>query len=235
MSLEQRVTKLERVIRQLNNETRDSVIQIVLDKSGSMENLRDEMIVSYNKFIADQKKNNVQAKVSLTMFDTNFINVYDNKLLKHVPKLTRDTYDPSGSTALLDAVGDAIDRLVEVNPEKVVFVIVTDGEENSSHKFTLSTIKGKIERATRKGWQFVYLGSNQDAFAEAGGLGIPMASAGTWTYTGRGLGSGMSTGSTATSNYFNNNVNVDLNKTAEELGIDTEDLQTEKTPVPTPN
>ena len=87
--------------------------------------------------------------------------------------MTRETFKPRGSTALLDAIGRTIQDNKAMNSPTVV--ILTDGQENSSHKYTKAHIKDLVEQKTKDGWTFVYLGANQDAFAEAGSMGIAPA------------------------------------------------------------
>ncbi|MDX6289524.1 MAG: hypothetical protein QOH42_1323, partial [Blastocatellia bacterium] len=112
--------------------------------------------------------------------------VHEARPVRDVPNLNGDTYQPRGSTPLLDALGLTINStgrtlaaIPEANrPDKIVFVVITDGQENASHKFTKSQVKEMINHQMEKyDWQFIYLGANQDAFAEAGSVGIAMANA----------------------------------------------------------
>lgn len=97
-----------------------------------------------------------------------------------MPALDKVTYSPGGSTALLDAVGMALDAVSkkiaelpeEEKPEKVIFLIVTDGEENSSKEYTLPLVKTKIEQQKKENWDFVFMGADQDAWAAADSYGI---------------------------------------------------------------
>ena len=134
-----------------------------------------------NTFIREQAQQAGNALLTLVQFDTQYEFVHQGIPVKRAPayKLV-----PRGNTALLDAVGRAInetgDRLAKMaeadRPGLVVFVIVTDGHENSSREFSKSQIKEMIERQqTQYCWQFTFLGANQDAFAEAGGMGIDAA------------------------------------------------------------
>lgn len=160
-------------------------ISVLLDRSGSMGSVKEETISGFNHFIKDQKKAGDNASLTLVQFDTQSIDVvHENVPIKHVPELTGETYSPRGGTPLLDALGEAITKTGESlsaipensRPDKVVFVVITDGQENSSHKFTKSKIKEMIEHQTNfYQWVFVYLGANQDAFAEAGSIGIKPA------------------------------------------------------------
>ena len=160
-----------------------SDITVIADRSGSMSVCRDEAENGINHFIDDQKKQSGEATFSLVHFDTEYEFAHRAVPIQTVPHYT---LVPRGMTALLDAVGRAINetgnRLSEIaeadRPGLVVFVIVTDGQENSSHEFTKAQIKGMIDRQQRDyAWQFTFLGANQDAFAEAHALGIVGATA----------------------------------------------------------
>jgi len=154
---------------------------IVMDRSGSMEAIKSDMEGGLDQFFADQKKEPGRCTVTLTQFDDRYEVVYSGKDLKDVPKAA---LEPRGMTALLDAVGKTInevgDRLAKTKekdrPGRVIFLIVTDGCENASHEFSHAQVKKMIEEQTSKyNWLFVYLGANQDAFAEANKLGILIA------------------------------------------------------------
>jgi len=153
-------------------------ITLVIDRSGSMEAIREDAEGGVNSLIREQSQQPGKALLTLVQFDTEYEFIHRGIPVKRVPpyKLA-----PRGSTALLDAVGRAInetgERLAKMaeadRPGLVIFVIVTDGEENSSHEFSKAQIKEMIERQqTVYHWQFTFLGANQDAFAEAGGMGI---------------------------------------------------------------
>jgi hypothetical protein len=140
----------------------------LLDRSGSMETCWDDTIGGYNSFVKDQAM--FGGTMTLVQFDHEYTLSYDRKPIGEVEPLTRTTYTPRGSTALLDAVGRAIKTWV--NPAPPTIIILTDGVENSSHTYTKSHLKDLIEAKMKDGWTFVYLGANQDAFAEAGSIGI---------------------------------------------------------------
>jgi hypothetical protein len=146
----------------------DRTLIFLLDRSGSMETCRADTIGGFNAFVADQKT--LGGKLTLVQFDHEIKNVFENVPLGEVNPLTSDTFQPRGSTALMDAIG----RTIKTHWSKkgVVFIIQTDGEENSSHAYTKAHIKDLIEQKTKDGWTFMYLGANQDAFAEAGSMGI---------------------------------------------------------------
>jgi hypothetical protein len=140
----------------------------LLDRSGSMETCWDDTIGGFNAFINDQKADG--GTLTLIQFDHEYQVTCERNEIDDVTPLTRETYKPRGSTALLDAIGRLIkDWKGSSNPS---VVILTDGQENASHKFTKAHIKDLIEQKTKEGWTFAYLGANQDAFAEAGSIGI---------------------------------------------------------------
>jgi hypothetical protein len=140
----------------------------LLDRSGSMESCWDDTIGGFNAFLNEQKADG--GTLTLIQFDHEYQLTYGRVKIEEVAPLTRQTYTPRGSTALLDAIGRLIkDWKGSSNPS---VVILTDGQENSSHNFTKAHVKDLIEQKTKDGWTFAYLGANQDAFAEAGSIGI---------------------------------------------------------------
>jgi hypothetical protein len=162
-------------------------ITVVLDRSGSMQSIKDEAEGGLNAFIDEQKKAAGDANFTLVQFDSEYEFVHKGLPIKDVP---RCTIQPRGMTALLDAVGRAINetgaRLSAIpedqRPGLVAFVILTDGMENASHEFKPAAIKEMIERQEKNyQWKFTYLGANQDAFAVADAMGIPMAAAGNYS------------------------------------------------------
>lgn len=142
---------------------------VILDRSGSMEACRDDTIGGFNAFLREQQAEG--GTLSLIQFDHEYMVVYPATPITAVQPLTAQTFVPRGGTALLDAIGKTIK---DVDPDtRPTVVILTDGQENSSKEYTKAHIKDLIEQKTKEGWTFVYLGANQDAFAEAGHLGIP--------------------------------------------------------------
>ena len=145
-----------------------SSITFLLDCSGSMESCWDDVLGGFNAFVKDQDPG---ATLTLIQFDHEYTVSYDNLKMSEVPQLTRETYKPRGSTALLDALG----QFLKASTEPGVVVIFTDGQENASRTYTKAHIKDLVEQKTKDGWTFVYMGANQDAFAEAGSMGISAA------------------------------------------------------------
>src|SRR4030095_8419932 len=160
---------------------------VLLDRSGSMGSVKDETISGFNYFLKEQKAAGDNATFTLVQFDSESTDVvHEARQIREVPDLNQDTYLPRGCTPLLDALGQTIistGKTLAGIPEpnrhdKVVFVVITDGEENASHQFTKARVKEMIDHQTGKyNWKFIYLGANQDAFAEARSVGIAMATA----------------------------------------------------------
>ena len=153
----------------------------ILDRSGSMAGLEADTIGGYNSMLKKQKALEGEALVSTVLFDHESTVICDRMPLSEVPEMTEEEYFVRGCTALLDAVGGAIHHIGNVHkyardedrPEKTVFVITTDGMENASKTYTYGRVQEMIKRQTEKyGWEFLFLGANIDAKAEAGRLGI---------------------------------------------------------------
>ena len=162
-------------------------ITVVLDRSGSMAACQAEAENGLNRFISEQAKAPGEAIFTLVQFDDVYEFVYKGVLIQDVPKCR---LVPRGMTALLDALGKAInetgERLAALpeseRPGAVVFVIITDGQENSSQEFKREQIKAMIEhQQSVYNWQFTYLGANQDAFAVANDYGIQAPSVANFT------------------------------------------------------
>lgn len=164
------------------------LVYMVLDKSGSMEDVKGETIHGYNTFIAAQAKAAPNAKFALTLFDTRVSHPYAGLSITEVPLMTTKTYRPDGWTALHDAMGQAIrdiDQLPE-KPSKVLLVVFTDGEDNSSREFSKSSVAALIRSREGRRFQVLYLGANQDAFSESASYGISIGHTVHWTPTVRG-------------------------------------------------
>ncbi len=156
-------------------------ITLVVDRSGSMADVCDDAEGGVNTFISQQAKEPGEALLTLVQFDTEYEFLHKGVPIHSVPKYK---LVPRGMTALLDAVGRAInetrERLEKMDdaerPGLIIFVVMTDGHENSSVEFNKSLIREMIERQQSKcDWHFTFLGANQDAFSEAGGMGIDSA------------------------------------------------------------
>jgi len=152
-----------------------------LDRSGSMGGLESDTIGGYNSLIEKQKKEEGEAYISTVLFDDSCEVLHDRVSLDRIKLMTDKEYYVRGCTALLDAIGEASRHIGNVHkyareedrPEKTLFIITTDGQENSSHKYTYEKVKHMVERQKEHyGWEFLFLGANIDAIAEAGRFGI---------------------------------------------------------------
>lgn len=164
-------------------------IAFVLDRSGSMQVIRDDAIGGFNSFIAEQKKVPGDAAFSLVFFDDKYDVIHDRVPLQDVPALTDKTFVPRGSTALLDAIGKTVAAIQSrtADVDKVILAILTDGQENASREFTQAQIKQTIEQQQAKGWTVLYLGANQDAFAVGSSLGVLRGSTVQYAATAQGV------------------------------------------------
>ena len=153
----------------------------ILDRSGSMAGLEGDTIGGFNAMIEKQKNEPGEAYVSTVLFDNESSVIHDRVDIQKVAPMTRADYYVRGCTALLDAVGKAIQHIGNVHkyareedrPEKTLFVITTDGMENASREYTYDRLKMLIQRQKDKyGWEFLFLGANIDAAKEAARFGI---------------------------------------------------------------
>jgi len=158
-------------------------ITIILDRTGSMESIRDDTIGGFNTFLTQQQAAPGSATLTLVQFDSQnpYEIIHRFRPIRQVPKLTRAKFVPRASTPLLDALGRGINdleqSLAELEPEyrpaKIVFVVVTDGQENASQEFRKDQIEKMIKARTEQNhWQFVFLSADLAAIEDAGSLGF---------------------------------------------------------------
>lgn len=155
-------------------------IVFILDKSGSMAGLESDTIGGFNAMIDKQRKLDGDTWVSTVLFDNESTVLHDRIKLDRVPKMTDRDYTVGGCTALLDAIGGAIHHIGNIHkyarpediPAKTMFVITTDGMENASHRYDYEKVRKMIESQKGRGWEFLFLGANIDAAAEAKRFGI---------------------------------------------------------------
>ena len=174
-------------------------ITVILDRTGSMQAIRDDTIGGYNAFLDTQRQAPGAATLTLVQFDSQdpYEIVHQFTPLAGVPKLTRETYVPRGGTPLLDAMGRGVNDLEQQmasledadKPSRVVFVIVTDGQENASREFRRDQIVEMIRRKKDgDGWQFVFLSADMDSVDDAVAYGFDRGAVMTYDRTGQGAG-----------------------------------------------
>ena len=164
--------------------TKTSHVIFVLDYSSSMQSCKESTISGFNEFLdtqaKDEKDNGIKTYVSLYIFDGQSVKCsYACKHISKVDKLTTQSYDPSGTTNLYDAIGGVILNLnkdLESKKKKerdsIIVSILTDGQENCSQSFSQKDIKYMIEKAEAKNWGFIFLGANIDSFSVGKNLGF---------------------------------------------------------------
>ena len=153
----------------------------ILDRSGSMSGLEGDTIGGFNSLIEKQRKQEGECYVSVVLFDNESEVLYDRVKLGDVRDMAADDYTVRGCTALIDAIGGAIHHIGNIHkyarpedvPEHTVFVIMTDGMENASHRYSSDEVKAMVEKEKAKhGWEFLFLGANIDAVETAAHFGI---------------------------------------------------------------
>ncbi len=167
----------------MKNENKNKVTELVfiLDRSGSMEGLESDTVGGFNALIGKQRKEDGECYVSTVLFDNVSEVLYDRIPLADVPKMTEEDYTVRGCTALLDAIGGAIHHIGNIHkyarpedvPAHTLFVIITDGMENASRRYSSNEVKKMITREKEQyGWEFLFIGANIDAVETAGSIGI---------------------------------------------------------------
>ena len=156
-------------------------VVFILDRSGSMSGLEADTIGGFNSMIEKQKREDGEAVISTVLFDDRTEVIYDRVSIDKITPMTDKEYYVRGCKALLDAVGGAIHHIGNVHkyareedrPEKTLFIITTDGMENSSRIYSYDRVKKMVEKEKEKyGWEFLFLGANIDAVSVAGRFGI---------------------------------------------------------------
>lgn len=170
-----------------------TIVNFVLDKSGSMSSVQSATISGFNEYVGTlkaDKKNSYE--FTLTLFDTETKMPYEGVAISKIKDLDTESYAPAGNTALYDAVCRTINSVKETKGQKVITVIMTDGEENSSREFNEKHMRDLIAEKEKKGnWTFVYLGANQDSYAKAAQFGFNPMNTSNFHATAAGTGATM--------------------------------------------
>lgn len=167
----------------------------ILDKSGSMQGLEKDTIGGYNAMLAQQRTVEGDCVITTVLFDNQYQLLHDRIDIRAVRPLTQREYFVGGSTALLDAIGKTIDKIhtaqkntaEDYRAERVLFVIITDGAENASRRYSAMQVKKMIQQQKEQyGWEFIFLGANMDAVETAGQFGIDADRAADYVPDGEG-------------------------------------------------
>lgn len=169
----------------------------ILDKSGSMSGKEDDTIGSFNSTISEHKDKDYDVLVTTVLFSDSQNIIHDRIDIKKVEPLNRSQYVTNGCTALIDAMGDTISHIKDIQkyqrkkediPEHTLFVIVTDGQENASHKYSSYDVKRMVEQQKEAGWEFLFLGANIDAVETAKQFSIDESRAVNFINDSKGIG-----------------------------------------------
>lgn len=188
----------------MNNRTE---LVFILDKSGSMGGKESDTIGGFNSVLENQKQEEGTAIITSVLFDNRIELLHDRLDLRAVLPITRKDYFVEGSTALLDAIGFAIQKTLnaqqiiaeEYRANSVLFTIITDGLENASRRYSIEMVRTMIEERKQAGWEFIFLGANIDAVLTAQEMGIDAHRAQNFVADGAGIHSNFASASKAAS------------------------------------
>lgn len=175
-----KTVKKTTIVQEISSESFDKThIICVLDRSGSMSSIIEDMIGGFNQFLEEQKKLEGECVITISMFDHDYTNFKSNVDINSLEPLTLADWQPRGTTALYDAIGKSINDVKSYyvknpseKPDRFLVCIVTDGYENSSKEYRLDDIKKLIDKQQKNDWAFVYLAANQDGFAVGNSMNI---------------------------------------------------------------
>ena len=167
---------------------------MILDESGSMYGLEKDVIGGYNRLIDERKKDECETLVTTIMFSNQHRIVVDREPIGKVEALSGKDYRPNGCTALLDTIGDTVEHISrihrylpkELQPKQTILAITTDGQENSSHRYSYQQIRSLLEEKQAEGWEVLFMAANIDAEESAESIGIPKARAVNYGNTAEG-------------------------------------------------
>lgn len=235
-----------KAIKNVEDETTDIIC--ILDRSTSIRTsgLIDKTIEGFNSFIAEQKKVIGKAKLTLCLFDggmsygavegKTYEIIHDRVDIQSVPDLNTETFVPRGMTAMYDAIGSTIDTVynswknAEERPDKVIFLIMTDGQENSSKEYTQKTVFESItKRKEEDKWAFMFIGANIDTMHAGESIGISRGNTMAYSNTDRGVSTGYSNIAMGVSNFRSAGAfSASPDSLLKDNGVEKEDLDGNK-------
>jgi hypothetical protein len=179
-------------------------VTFLLDRSGSMQGIRDDVVGGFNSFVAEQKAQPGRCRLTLWQFDSQGLDrVRDGVDLEDLKPMTPEEFQPRASTPLLDSIGRTVASMEATGraDERQVLVVLTDGLENASVEFTKEQVAGLVAAKEAKGWTVAFLGANFDAYLEGGRIGMNRGATQTFLADSAGVGAAMASTSRAVSNH----------------------------------
>ena len=176
-------------------------VVFILDKSGSMRGTESDTVGGYNSYIESFKDKN--AKITTVLFNWHYEMITRRKNVSDVKELTTKKYRVGGGTALLDAIGKSIRFMEKQKAKKVIFIITTDGEENSSTRYSKTEIKELIKK--HDNWEFIYIGANIDSYAEGQSIGIKRDNIANYSKDRQGISTMFKAMCAATEDFYEDN------------------------------
>ena len=177
----------------------------ILDRSGSMTGLENDVIGSFNGFMKEQKGIKGKANVTLVLFDNKVETIFEKVKVKKVKKIDKDIYYTRGSTSLNDAIGMTLNSDQFKDTKKAIVWIQTDGEENSSKEYTNDDIKSLVKKKKKDNWEFIFMGANIDSFQVGSNYGFSSKDIHNYENNARGIQINSLTVGDLTTSYRSNN------------------------------
>lgn len=200
---------IKKVVKKPVKSGKEKHISFILDETGSMMSIKDKTISDFKEYL--QTIRSEKGVFTLTKFNSNKVEVVYTKPIKDVPELTTETYKPTDSTPLYDAIGKTV-KTLEANEGKqdILVVVLTDGEENASKEYDKKAIQALMKEKESKGWTFVYLGVGAAAWAEGHKIGMTNFASTSTATRAMNIGSGatmafFSGGQSATKHFMSKN------------------------------
>lgn len=211
------------VVTETTVDQKPTQIVVVLDRSGSMDSISRPTVEGLNSFIKEQRNAKGDATMTLVQFDHEYQIDYTARPINEVKDLINgETFRPNGTTALFDAVGKTINDLNTTND--VIFVIITDGHENASREYDKNKVFGLIEEKKKMGWNFLFLGANQDAIKAGASMGISASNSVNYNATTDSVNTLYSNVSSKVSNFRSSKfAGMDLNLSSQTLDFNETD------------
>ena len=168
----------------------------ILDRSGSMSGKEEDVIGGFNSTVSEQREKDQKTYVTTVLFSDRSQTIHDRIDISLIPRMERKDFVVGGCTALIDAIGQAIDHIRDVHryirpedkPDRTLFVIMTDGLENASSRYDSTTVKRMISAQKESGWEFLFLGANIDSVETAARFGIDASRAVNYHCDAKGIG-----------------------------------------------